>query len=193
MRRLGIFGGTFDPIHCGHVLLAQFVAEALALDEVLFIPAAVPPLKADSAERAPAEERWAMVELAIAGLEGFRGSRIELERPGKSYTFDTLRALHDQYPESEFYLIIGADNVAQLHSWHNPEGIWGLCTIVAGSRVTEEVGLDAGMTERIVAVDTPVVQLSSTEIRRRVAEGKSIRYMVPEGVEGYIREKGLYL
>ena len=193
MSRLGILGGTFDPIHCGHVLLAQFIAEELALDEVLFIPAAVPPLKEDSAERAAAEDRWAMVELAIAGLDGFKGSRIELERPGKSYTFDTLQVLRAQYPGSEFYLIIGADNVAQLHSWHKPEGILALCTIVVGARVTEEVELDTGLVERVVTVDTPVVQLSSTEIRRRVVEGKSIRYMVPEGVEGYIREKGLYL
>jgi len=193
MRRLGIFGGTFDPIHCGHVFLAQFIAEELALDEVLFIPAAAPPLKEDSVERAAAEDRWAMVELAIAGLDGFKGSRIELERPGKSYTFDTLQALRAQNPGSEFYLIIGADNVAQLHSWHKPEGILALCTIVVGTRVTEGVELDAGLVERIVTVDTPVVQLSSTEIRRRVVEGKSIRYMVPEGVEAYIREKGLYL
>ena len=175
MRRLGILGGTFDPIHCGHVLLAQFVCEQIPLDAVLFIPAADPPHKGETDERAPAEDRWAMVELAIEDMPAFGASRLELERQGKSYTFDTLRQLHAQYAGGEFYLIIGADNVAQLHTWHRPEGILDLCTIVAGSRLTAAAGLDTVLAERMVVVDTPVVQFSSTEIRRRLAQGKPIR------------------
>lgn len=192
MARLGIIGGTFDPIHTGHVLLALFSMERLSLDQVLFIPAADPPHKEARPDTAAAEDRWVMVERAIEGFSGFEASRIELERPGKSYTVDTLRQLRAERPHSEFYLIIGEDNVAQMAAWHDPRGILELCTVVAGSRVVSGAQADAELTRRIVPVETPVFQISSTEIRRRLAEGRPVRYLVPERVEAYIRARGLY-
>ena len=133
MRRVGLIGGTFDPIHNGHVLPALFTRETLAPDEVVFIPAADPPHK--DSTHAQADQRMDMVEMAIAGVDGFSASRIELDRPGKSYTVDTLRQLHADHPQSAFFLIIGSDNVAQMSTWHDPFGIMDLCTVVAGKRL----------------------------------------------------------
>ena len=118
MRRVGLIGGTFDPIHNGHVLLALFTRETLALDEVVFIPAADPPHK--NSTHAQADQRMDMVEMAIAGVDGFSASRIELDRPGKSYTVDTLRQLHADHPQSAFFLIIGSDNVCLLYTSPSP-------------------------------------------------------------------------
>ncbi len=190
MQRLGLLGGTFDPIHIGHVLLAQFVCERLELDRVLFVPAADPPHKGECA--AAAEDRLAMVELAIQGFPRFRVSRLELERPGKSYTIDTLRRLRAAWPEARLFLIIGTDNVAQLSTWHDPQGILELCTVVAGSRLADRESADPGLVARMVLVDTPVLQLSSTQIRQRLGQGLPVRYLLPEKVEEYIRRRGLY-
>ena len=189
MRRIGVIGGTFDPIHHGHLLLARFALEQIPLDEVLFIPAADPPLKQGA--YAPAEERWAMVELAIADCPDFVASRLELDRPGKSYTVETLRLLHQLYPRVELFFIIGTDNIGQLDEWHDLEGIFAQCTVVVGARPGEVVG-DPKLLARLRCIDTPLIELSSTEIRTRRAAGLSIRYMVPEAVEGHILAKGLY-
>ena len=189
--RLGILGGTFDPIHVGHLLLAQAMREELELEQVLFIPAADPPHR-ESAPSVAAEDRMAMVERAIADTPTFQASRVELDRPGKSYTVDTLSAIRDRHPADELFLIIGADNVSQLSSWHEPEAILELCTIVAGSRVTDEVDLHSPLAKQLHLVETPLIQLSSTSIRQRIRDGLSIRYMVPEEVEAYIAERGLY-
>ena len=190
MQRLGVLGGTFDPIHIGHVLLAQFVGEKLGLDRVLFIPAADPPHKGQCA--ASAEDRWAMVELAIQGFPRFAASRLELERSGKSYTIDTLRHLRQAHPEFQRYLIIGADNVAPFSTWHNPQGILDLCTVVVGTRLSPREEADPELEKRTVLIETPVVQFSSTQIRQRLGQGLPIRYLVPEKVEDYIRRRGLY-
>ena len=128
MRRIGVIGGSFDPIHHGHLLLARFALEQIPLDEVLFIPAADQPLKQGA--YAPAEERWAMVELAIADCPDFVASRLELDRPGKSYTVETLRLLHQLYSRAALFFIIGADNIGQLDEWHDLEGIFAQCTVV---------------------------------------------------------------
>jgi nicotinate-nucleotide adenylyltransferase len=192
MRRLGVLGGTFDPIHIGHVLLAQFVRERLELDLVLFVPAADPPHKEERRDLAAAADRWAMVELAIEGLPGCRGSRLELDRPGKSYTVDTLQELRRLHPESELYLIIGTDNAPQLPTWYDLQGILALCTVVAGSRLTEGAPDLGPLASRLRRVETPVIQVSSTEVRRRVESGLPIRYLVPDKVEAYIRQRGLY-
>jgi nicotinate-nucleotide adenylyltransferase len=190
MQRLGVLGGTFDPIHTGHVLLAQFARERLGLDQVLFVPAADPPHKGQCA--APAEDRWAMVELAIEGFPSFAASRLELERPGKSYTIDTLRHLRQVHPEARLYLIIGADNVAPFSTWHNPRGILELCTVVAGTRLSPREETDPKLERALVQIDTPVVQISSTQVRQRLSQGLPIRYLVPEKVEEYLRRRGLY-
>ncbi len=190
MQRLGVLGGTFDPIHTGHVLLAQFTAERLGLDRVLFVPAADPPHKGQCA--ASAEDRRVMVELAIEGFPTFAASRLELERPGKSYTIDTLRHLHQAHPEVQLYLIIGADNVAPFSSWHNPKGILELCTVVAGTRLSPREEADPELERRLVYIDTPAVQFSSTQIRQRLSQGQPIRYLVPEKVEEYLRRQGRY-
>ncbi len=189
MRRIGVIGGTFDPIHHGHLLLARFALEQIPLDEVLFIPAADPPLKQGA--YAPAEERWAMVELAVAGCADFAASRLELDRPGKSYTVETLRLLHQRYPHAALSFIIGADNIGQLDEWHDLEGIFAQCTVVVGARPGEVVG-DPKLLARLRFIDTPLIELSSTEIRTRRAAGLSIRFMVPEAVEAHILAKGLY-
>ena len=193
MPRLGILGGTFDPVHSGHVLLAQFVRESLQLDEVLFIPAADPPHKLEHPKRASTAQRWCMVNLALQDCRGLSSSRIELDRPGKSFTVDTLRELSRSRPEDELYLLIGADNVDQFPTWHAPQEIMKLCTVVAGSRTGESLADNLPEFARIQCVHTPLFEISSTEIRRRVTEGKPIKYLVPERVEEYIFQEGLYV
>ena len=192
MPCLGILGGTFDPVHSGHLLLAQFVSERIHLDEVLFVPAADPPHKLEHPTRAAAEDRWTMVQLALEGHTTFSASRIELDRPGKSYTVDTLRALRQIRPTDEFYLLIGADNLAQFSTWCEPEEILRLCTVVVGSRTTGEPEESWPAADRIIHVITPIFQISSTEIRERIGTGKPIRHLVPGPVEEYIYRQGLY-
>lgn len=192
MQRVGVLGGTFDPIHIGHVLLAQFVRERLALGTVLFVPAADPPHKEGRRDLAPAADRWAMVERAIEGIPYFQGSRLELDRPGKSYMVDTLQELRRLHPAVELFLIIGADNISQLATWYEPQGILTLCTVVAGSRITgEALGTDE-LAGKVLVVETPVIQVSSTQIRSRLEQGLPVRHLVPERVDAYIQERGLY-
>ena len=190
MRRIGVIGGSFDPIHHGHLLLARFALEQIPLDEVLFIPAADQPLKQSA--HAPAEERWTMVELAVADCADFAASRLELDRPGKSYTVETLRLLHQLHPHAALFFIIGEDNIGQLDEWHDLEGILAQCTVVVGARPGERAGDDLKLLARLRFIDTPLIELSSTEIRTRRAAGLPIRFMVPEAVEAHILAKGLY-
>ncbi|MBQ41740.1 MAG: nicotinate-nucleotide adenylyltransferase [Candidatus Brocadiia bacterium] len=193
MERLGVMGGTFDPIHCGHLLLARSVRERLPLDRVLFVPAADPPHKDHRADIAASAHRWAMVERAIADEPGFEASPVELERNGKSYTVDSLRLLGEQNPGSELFLLIGTDNVSDMTTWHDPEGILELCTVVAGSRPTQAATrADPDLVSRIVFVETPVIDISSTHIRQRLRDGLPVRWLLPGGVEEYIRAERLY-
>ncbi len=189
-ERLGILGGTFDPVHCGHLLLARYVLEALALDRVLFVPAAEPPHKGEVPT--PSEHRWRMVCAAVEGHDRLEASDLELRRPGVSYTVDTLRRLRDERPHDERFLIIGADNVPELDGWHDPEGILELATVVAGTRVEAEALPAGAFSDRVERVDTPVFDISSTKIRRRVRAGLPVRCLVPEAVERYIADHGLY-
>lgn len=189
-ERLGILGGTFDPVHCGHLLLARYVLEALRLDRVLFVPAAAPPHKSEVPT--PPGHRWRMVRAAVEGHDRLEASDLELRRPGVSYTVDTLRRLRDERPHDERFLIIGADNVPELDGWHDPEGILELATVVAGTRVEAEALPAGAFSNRVERVDTPVFDISSTEIRRRVRAGLPVRCLVPEAVERYIADHGLY-
>jgi nicotinate-nucleotide adenylyltransferase len=201
-RRVGILGGTFDPVHYGHLVIAEEVREALRLDRVLFVPAAMPPHKLGLSITA-AEDRAAMVELAIAGNPAFRVSRIELEREGPSYTADTLAALADdaarQRVAREFYFILSTEALAALPTWHDPARILSLSNLAVVPRpgnampsapeLEERFGEAAG---RIFTVQTVPLAHSASAVRARVAAGQSIRYLVPPAVEQYIRDHRLY-
>ncbi len=193
--RVGILGGTFDPVHVAHLVLAECAREQLSLDEVLFVPAAEPWRKGDR-EITPAAHRLEMLKLAIADNTGFGISDIELRRSGPTYTADTLEALAGERLDDEFWFIVGADALADLPNWHEPEGIVAHARLAVAPR--EGVDVDTaslgvpGLSDRIDAFSLPLLEISSSDIRARVAAGHSIRYLVPDGVEGYIRDHGLY-
>ena len=184
--RLGVLGGTFDPIHIGHLVLGEAAREQLSLDRVLFVPTGVQWRKSGR-EIAPAEHRVAMVRLAIEGNPGFELSVLEVERAGPSYTADTLEALADEYKGSELFLILGRDAYGDLPNWIRPGRILELSTVAVAARDGE-----AKLESPALGLLMPEIGISATEIRERVAAGRSIRYLVPEAVEGYIREHGLY-
>ena len=197
-KGLGILGGTFDPIHLGHLHMAEAIYEQIALEQIMFIPAFVPPHKLGQ-DYAPAKHRFAMTELAVRSYPHFSVSDMELRRSGVSYTIDTLRELRRLYPEKRLYFIIGADSVAQLHTWHYIEEMLELATFVAAGRpgyedVMDEVErhLGAEAAKNILLLHTPEYDISSTEIRTRLRAGRSLSGLVPAEVESYIREHGLY-
>ncbi len=197
--RLGIFGGSFDPVHYGHLILAEQCREQCELDEVWFVPARQPPHKT-ARHLSPEKARLEMLELATAGHEAFRVSDIELRREGLSYTVDTLQQLHEEGPQRELFFLIGGDSLFDLPHWREPDRIAELATIVAvnraGRRLPERSELEQllgpSLAARIKLVTMPAVDLSSTDIRARVQQGRSIRYLVPRAVEQYILEHGLY-
>lgn len=191
--RIGLFGGTFNPPHFGHLLLAERVVEALKLDTMLFIPAAIPPHKIDATYIAPNEHRVAMLLRAIAGNPAFDISTVEIDREGISYTIDTVKTLAASFRGAELFLLLGADNLADFHNWRDPEGICALASLVAMHRAGFAMDdVDPAWRRHLVAVRTPVIEISGTEIRERVKEGRSIRYYVPEAVAAYIADHGLY-
>ena len=198
-RRVGIMGGTFDPIHVGHLIIAETVREALSLSEVLFIPASIPPHKPDQPVMA-AEHRLVLVKLATNSNPFFQVLDIEFRRKGPSYSYDTLKALIQEYGrQQEFCFIIGGDEVNSILSWYRAEELFSLCHFAAAKRQGSPISLseirkkfgDAALS-RIHLVTTPELEISSTDIRRRLQEGRSIRYLVPEEVEAYIYKEGLY-
>ncbi|HEY8173224.1 MAG TPA: nicotinate-nucleotide adenylyltransferase [Dehalococcoidia bacterium] len=193
--KVGILGGTFDPVHNGHLTLAASAQDALQLDTVLFIPAGDPWRKNDR-QITPAAHRLAMLRLAIESNDAFGVSDIELRRDGPTYTADTLEALAGERLDDEFYFIIGADALEDLPNWHEPERIVEHAMLAVAPRDTQDVNSVAvnitGVAERIVTFDMPRVAVSSTEIRERAAAGKSVHGLVPDAVERYIREQGLY-
>lgn len=197
-KRLGILGGTFDPIHLGHLRMAEAVYERMSLEQIIFIPAFVPPHKLGM-DFAPAADRFAMTELAVADRSDFSVSDMELRRSGISYTIDTVRQLRAIYKDEDLYFIIGADSVAQLHTWHYIEEMLELVMFVAAGRpgyegVMDEVVMHLGprAKERIILLDTPEYDISSTEIRSRIRAGGSLAGMVPGAVEKYIYQHHLY-
>lgn len=189
--RIGVFGGTFDPPHHGHLIVAADVCEALGLDRVVLVPSAVPPHKRDTVQ-APAGTRLEMVQAAVRGDPRLEVDDLELRRPGPSYTVDTLRALRDRYPGAELFFVVGADNVGELGSWREPEEIVRLARIVAVARGCESVGVNADAPFPLLSVPVTRVEISATDVRRRVAEGRSIRYLVPDAVRGIVAREGLY-
>lgn len=198
-RKIGIMGGTFDPIHNGHVWTAKSIYEMLDLDQVIFIPAFIPPHK-QGQNYVAAEHRYAMTALAIEGYPNFSVSDMEIKRNSVSYTFDTISALKEEYPEAELYFIIGADTVHQLPSWYRINELIRLTTFVAADRPGYHNAIDTVVDklgnisrEKIILLDTPDLSISSTEIRSRVKNKESLEELVPLKVEEYIVEHGLYL
>ncbi|MDB5352632.1 MAG: nicotinate/nicotinamide nucleotide adenylyltransferase [Planctomycetota bacterium] len=194
--RLGLFGGTFDPIHQGHLILAEACREALALDRVWFVVAGSPPHK--PAGRTPVGDRIEMARIATAGHPAFEVSEIEARGAGPNYSFETLEMIHRDRPEDDLFFLIGADSLADLPLWRRPDRIAELATIVVVNRPGIDPAVllsppDLGPKARpIERVAIPPIGIASHDLRRRVAEGRSIRYLVPRGVEAYITEQRLY-
>ncbi len=197
-ERVGILGGTFDPLHDGHLVAANEAAWELGLERVLFMPAGNPPHKQDEVVTS-AEHRVAMVRLAIADNPRFELCTIELERSGPSYTVDTLRELRAREPAIEPYFIIGMDSLADLPSWHDPGGILKLAHLVAMHRagwdVVDVKQLDRvvpGAASRVKILRIPGLDIASTDLRERIAAGRPVRYLMPDPVIAYIEEHRLY-
>jgi nicotinate-nucleotide adenylyltransferase len=199
---MGVFGGTFDPIHVAHLAVAEAARDALGLERVLFIPNRQPPHKPDQLVT-PAEDRVAMVRAAIADNPAFELSTMEVDRDGPSYTADTLEALRSERLAAgeggDLALILSVEALASLATWHQPERVLALAQLVVAPRDGyPNVGPDAigrlvpGATPRIVMLDGPRMRLSASEIRTRAAAGRSLRYLVPDAVAAYIGDHGLY-
>jgi nicotinate-nucleotide adenylyltransferase len=195
--RVGILGGAFNPPHVGHLVCAQEALVQLELEKVVFMPVGHAPHR-ELQNDPGAEARLEMVELAVADDARFATSRAELDRPGLSYTADTLRDLRSKAPDDELFLILGGDQAAALPGWHEPETVLSLATVAVVERSNwsrNAIGITIGRlpgAERIRYLDMPVMQVSSSVIRRRVAEGLPIRYLVPDKVANYIGANGLY-
>lgn len=188
--KLGVFGGTFDPPHIGHLVVAQEVLHQLGLDRVLFMPAAVPPHKRDRTIT-EGRVRLEMLRAAVAGIPGFEVSEAELEREGASYTAHTLETLAGTHPDAELFLILGADQANEVHTWYEPDTIHRLAHLVVFRRAGEDVTTRAG-SGGITEIEIPRLDISSTRIRRRAAAGEPIRFLVPEGALNVIEREGLY-
>ena len=197
MTRLGILGGTFDPPHMAHLVMADHALGQLKLERVLFVPAGQPPHKLDRAVSS-VEHRVAMTQLAIASDERFELSRVDVDRPGPHYTADMLALVRAARPRAEFYLIIGSDSLRDLVLWRDPARVIAQARLAVIRRPDAEPDLSRlkvtlpGITERIDWVDAPWLDISSTDIQRRVRERLSIRHLVSEAIEQYIVEQGLY-
>ena len=197
IERLGIFGGTFDPIHFGHLFLAEEARIRFGLDRVLLIPNGRPPHK-DGLARASGNHRFEMTRLAAAGNPAFECSRVELERPGMSYTIDTLALLREQNPSADLLYITGVDTAAELMTWRRPGEVVQLARIVAATRPGYDAQtllrrLPDAIRERVSLLETTALDISSTDIRQRVQHGEAVRYLTPDSVLEYIEGHGLYL
>lgn len=190
-RQIGVLGGTFDPIHLGHLIIAEYAVDDASLDKVVFVPAGEPYMKKRTISSAV--DRLAMVELAIKGNPKFESSDVDINRAGPTYTIDTLRALRAKLGDgAALSLIMGADSVAELPRWHKVKELLTICTILAFARpgVTRVVAPE--MKSKINWVEAPLVEISATDIRDRVKAGKNITYIVSERVKDYIKKRGLY-
>jgi nicotinate-nucleotide adenylyltransferase len=196
MRRVGVMGGTFDPIHHGHLVAASEVAHRFDLDEVVFVPTGRPWQKTER-EVSPAEDRYLMTVIATAADPRFRVSRVDVDRDGPTYTVDTLRDLRAQHDaagvDAELFFITGADALEAITGWRDSDELFGLAHFVGVTRpghVLRDPDLPAGS---VTLVEVPALAISSTDCRRRVARGEPIRYLVPEGVVEYVAKRRLYL
>lgn len=199
IKRLAIMGGTFDPIHYGHLVAAEGAKYEFNLDRVIFIPAARPPHKTEKEMTAP-YHRLHMVERAIYSNSHFEISALELEREGLSYTINTVNAVREIHPQASIYFITGADAVLEILTWKNVEELLNVCKFIAATRPGYDLEnlehtlscLPRHYLKKICTMEVPALAISSTDIRARVAEGRPIKYLLPELVERYIFEEGLY-
>jgi nicotinate-nucleotide adenylyltransferase len=199
--RIGVFGGTFDPVHLGHLILAEQCREQGKLDQVWFIPAARPPHKLDR-ELTPFGQRVEMLNLALAGHKAFRALEIEKDRPGPSYTADTLDALAQLYLDNQWFLLIGSDSLDDLPTWHEPARILARAELLVVVRPDHLLpspetfqnmfGRNELRAPELHVVQMPLIEIASSDLRSRAASGRSLRYQVPRSVECYIENKGLY-
>ena len=192
MRRIGVMGGTFDPVHHGHLVAASEVAHDFTLDEVIFVPTGEPYQK-DHRQVSPAEDRYLMTVIATASNPKFSVSRVDIDRPGPTYTIDTLRDLHAAAaPEDELFFITGADALAEILTWHDADELFTLAHFVGCTRPGHQLS-EAGLPDgKVSLVEIPALAISSTECRARVASGQPVWYLVPDGVVQYIAKRGLY-
>jgi nicotinate-nucleotide adenylyltransferase len=199
--RVGVFGGTFDPVHFGHLILAEQCRELGRLDEVWFVPAPWPPHK-DTGSLTRFEQRVEMLALALAGNPAFRVEDLEKDRAGPSYTADTLAELQRRHPGVELFLLVGSDTLKDLPTWHEPQRVLrcaGLLVrarpghpVLSAEELRARVPLPADVPLRLEVVPTPLIDISSHDLRRRAAQGRSLRYFLPRAVECYIHDKRLY-
>jgi nicotinate-nucleotide adenylyltransferase len=189
-ERLGVFGGTFDPVHLGHLRAAECAREAARLDRVLFLPSGRPPHR--DATLADAFDRYAMVSLATAGHAAFAPSDLELRREGPSYTLDTLLELRQRFAQAEPFLILGSDAFAEVATWREPRRVGELCTFVVVDRPGAPAGSDPLPGARVLRAQAAALPVSSSEVRRLRREGRSVRYLVPDAVADYIDKRELY-
>jgi nicotinate-nucleotide adenylyltransferase len=194
LRKIGLFGGTFNPIHTGHLIIAEVIRQALQIDQILFIPAKIHAFK-NNQQIQSSRHRLRMLELVIRDNPYFLISELELNKEGISYTIDTIKMLRLQYPEDRYtlYFLMGADNVAQFHKWKEPAELVKLCNFVVFGRPGFEVDPNSDpLVSKFQFVEAPLLEISSTDIRNRIQGNLSIRYMVPPQVEAYIHQHSLY-
>jgi nicotinate-nucleotide adenylyltransferase len=187
--RIGVMGGTFDPIHHGHLVAASEVAQSFGLDEVIFVPTGEPWQKSDVS---PGEHRYLMTVIATASNPQFTVSRVDIDRGGPTYTIDTLRDLRADRPGADLYFISGADAIAQILSWRDHDELWGLAHFVAVSRPGHVLSTDGLPTDDVSQLEIPALAISSTDCRDRVQRGHPVWYLVPDGVVQYIAKHHLY-
>ncbi|NLG20448.1 MAG: nicotinate-nucleotide adenylyltransferase [Actinomycetales bacterium] len=189
--RLGVMGGTFDPIHHGHLVAASEAAALLDLDEVVFVPTGQPYRK-DDRKVSPAEHRYLMTVIATASNPRFTVSRVDIDRDGPTYTYDTLRDLRAQRPEDDLYFITGADALAQILSWKDADKMFELAHFVGVTRPGHELTDDGLPQDRVTLLNVPAMAISSTDCRERTEQGEPVWYLVPDGVVQYIGKYHLY-
>ncbi|HWS58088.1 MAG TPA: nicotinate-nucleotide adenylyltransferase [Actinotalea sp.] len=189
--RIGVMGGTFDPIHHGHLVAASEAAARLHLDEVVFVPTGRPSLKQHPGVTAP-EHRYLMAVIATAANPRFTVSRVDLDRPGLTYTVDTLRDLRAQRPDADLFFITGADAIAQILTWKDAEELWALAHFVAVTRPGHTLSVGQIPAAAVTQLEVPALAISSTNCRERARAGEPVWYLVPDGVVQYIAKHGLY-
>jgi nicotinate-nucleotide adenylyltransferase len=198
MQRIGILGGTFDPPHIGHLILAQYTMESLNLDHVLFVPVGNHPHK--EVTRTNPEQRLTMLRLAIADNTAFSISQVDMNRPGPHYSADTVQIIQEQYPDASLYFVMGGDNLRTLPTWERARDLYSCCRLAVMKRSDEKIAPDMheailpGLAEKVDIVDAPMlgIWLSSTHVIERLRDGKSVRYIVPDAVRAYIEQARAY-